>query len=259
MKMRVPESITEADLQAYVDGRLIDARRAEVEDWLAERSDEVARLAAYKELGERCRAAYAGVTAEPIPARIEQAWLPAPRGWRRRAAVIALVLLIGAAGGAAGVWVMTQSTLASAAFAMVSQAAAAHRVYAPEVNHPVEVRGAQKEELIGWLSARLAMPVSAPDLAASGLSFIGGRLLPGKAGPAALLMYEGPAGQRVTLYWAPDYRSRSETGLRYGQAHGNVATFYWIDDECGYVVASADYGENELQPIAAAMHSQIER
>jgi anti-sigma factor RsiW len=256
--MLVAQPITEADLQAYVDGRLTDARRAEVESWLARRSDEAARLAAYKELSERCRAVYTDVIAEPIPARIEQAWPHASHGRRRRAAVIALAVLIGVVGGAAGVGWMAELTLGSAASAMVSQAASAHRVYAPEVNHPVEARGVQKDELLAWLSARLAMPVSAPDLAASGLSFLGARLLPGKAGPAALLMYEGPAGQRVTLHWAPDYRSRDDTGLRYAQAPGNVRVFYWIDEECGYVVASADYAENELRSIAAAMHSQIE-
>ena len=256
--MLVLQPITEADLQAYVDGRLTDARRAEVEGWLSQRSDEAARLAAYKALSERCRATYTAVMAEPIPARLEQAGPRAPGRRARRAAVIALALLVGAAGGTAGVGWMSALTLSSAASAMVSQAAAAHRAYAPEINHPVEARSLQKDELLAWLSARLAMPVLAPDLAASGLSFMGGRLLPGKAEPAALLMYEGPAGQRVTLYWAPDYRSRSETGLQYAQAAGNVAAFYWIDEECGYVIASADYGENELRPIAAAMHSQIE-
>jgi anti-sigma factor RsiW len=242
-----------------VDERLTDARRAEVEEWLARRSDEAARLAAYKELSERCRVAYTGVMAEPIPARIKQAWPHAPHRLRQRAAVIAAALLIGIAGGMAAVRWTTDFAGSSAASAMVSQAAAAHRVYAPEINHPVEARSLQKHELLAWLSARLAMPVSAPDLAASGLSFVGGRLLPGKAGPAALLMYEGPAGQRLTLYWAPDYRSRRDTGLQYALAPGSMATFYWIDDECGYVVASADYGENQLRSIAAAMHSQIEQ
>jgi len=258
MKMRVAQPITETDLQAYVDRRLTDARRAEVEAWLAPRSDEAARLAAYREIGERCRAAYDGVMSEPIPAPLEEAWRRRAGRPGRRAAVIALAFLIGAAGGTAGVRWMPDFALSSTASAMVSEAAAAHRLYAPEVNHPVEVQGVRREELLPWLSARLEMPVSAPDLAASGLSFIGGRLLPGEAGPAALLMYEGPAGQRVTLYWAPDYRNPSETGLRYMQAQGNVAAFYWIDEECGYVVASADYREHELRPIAAAMHSQIE-
>src|SRR5688572_20673029 len=101
--MRTSQPITEADLQAYVDGRLMDARRAEVEGWLAVRSDEAARLAAYKELSERCRAAYTGVMAEPIPARIEQAWPRPPDRRGRHAAVIAASLLIGIAGGTAAV------------------------------------------------------------------------------------------------------------------------------------------------------------
>ena len=35
--------ITEADLQAYVDGRLAEGRRSELETWLASRPDEAER------------------------------------------------------------------------------------------------------------------------------------------------------------------------------------------------------------------------
>ena len=37
--------ITEADLQAYIDGRLAQGRRTEIEAWLATRPDEAERIA----------------------------------------------------------------------------------------------------------------------------------------------------------------------------------------------------------------------
>ena len=42
------EAITEADLQAYVDGQLPETRHAEIEAWLAVHPEEAARLHAYR-------------------------------------------------------------------------------------------------------------------------------------------------------------------------------------------------------------------
>ena len=42
--------------------------------------------------------------------------------------------------------------------------------------------------------------VRAPDLGGFGLKLLGGRLLPGVSGPAALFMYEGANGERFTIY-----------------------------------------------------------
>ena len=56
----------------------------------------------------------------------------------------------------------------------------------------------------------------APNLEASGLKLVGGRLLPGPNGPASFLMYEGASGERYTIYTA-----KTETGatqMRYAKA-----------------------------------------
>src|SRR6266511_3479107 len=45
----------------------------------------------------------------------------------------------------------------------------------------------------GWV-------VRAPELA--GLKLVGGRLLPGSAGPASFMMYESASGERFTIYTA---------------------------------------------------------
>jgi len=94
-------SISDAELQAYVDERLADDRRGEVERYLAAHAEESQRLAAYRAQGEKLRAAFAPVLDEPIPDRLAQA--SRPRGARllRIAAAFALVALGMAAYGIA--------------------------------------------------------------------------------------------------------------------------------------------------------------
>ena len=48
---------------------------------------------------------------------------------------------------------------------VVNEASVAYNVYTPEVRHPVEVPGEEREHLIGWLSKRMGHPINAPQLA----------------------------------------------------------------------------------------------
>lgn len=122
-----------------------------------------------------------------------------------------------------------------------------------EVRHPVEVAGTEQAHLVQWLSKRLGYDVRAPDLGQIGLKLVGGRLLPGASGAgAALLMYEGPSGERVTIYYA---RSEGpETALRY-QVAGSVAAFYWVDDNKGFVV-SGPADRDRLLKVAQSVYDQ---
>ena len=61
--------VSEADLQAYADGRLTPARRVVVEAWLAAHPEEAERIAAYQRLGQEVRAAYETMLSEPVPER----------------------------------------------------------------------------------------------------------------------------------------------------------------------------------------------
>ena len=62
--------VTEADLHAYIDGVLPLARAAEVEAYLAERPEEVARLAAYREQRAALRREFDPVLDELPPPRL---------------------------------------------------------------------------------------------------------------------------------------------------------------------------------------------
>ncbi len=80
-----------------------------------------------------------------------------------------------------------------------SEALSAHKLYIAEVRHPIEVR-AGEQHLVPWLSRRVGTALRAPDLESFSLKLLGGRLLPGPIGPAALFMYESPTGERYTFY-----------------------------------------------------------
>ena len=243
--------VSEAELQAYVDGRAGVARRGAIEAWLAAHPEDAQRVAAYRQLGEQWREAYAAVLDEPVPPELLDALEERPRRSR-------LVRAAGALGVAALLALAVSLHLApSPASPIVQRSAMAHSVYAAEVQHPVEARA--KSEVLAWLSERLHMSVQAPDLERAGYAFLGGRLLPGESAAAALLMYEGQNGQRVTLYWGPEFRQERETGLAFARGERGTRVYYWLDDECGYAIASADLSQKELLVVALMAHEQLEK
>lgn len=240
-------SISEAEVQAYADGILPVERRGAVEAWLAEHPEEAESVEIYRRAREHLRAAYDPVLSEPLPPRFDHR-LRHPARWPRYALAAALL----AVGIVAGWQIPTGDTGAH----MVHRAAVAHATYAAEVRHPVEVK-AGEAHLVAWLSKRLGMKVTAPNLDAAGMSLLGGRLLPDETGPAASLLYETRDGRRATLYWAPDAIREGKVNLR-ATRDGNVRVFYWIDEECGYALASADLSEEELRRAAVLAYEQLE-
>jgi anti-sigma factor RsiW len=129
----------------------------------------------------------------------------------------------------------------------------AYAVYTPERRHPVEVAASDEEHLITWLSKRLNRPLSVPSLQEYGYSLVGGRLLPGEAGPAAQFMYENRDGARLTLYVTGI--ARDETAFRLFR-DGNRRTFYWISDGMGYAL-SGPIAEGKLRSIAIDVCSAL--
>ncbi len=116
-------------------------------------------------------------------------------------------------GGVAGWMARGASAAAPSAFeTFTTEALGAHQLYIAEVRHPIEVR-AGEEHLLPWLSRRVGTTLRAPDLDAFSLKLLGGRLLPGPNGPAALFMYESPTGERFTIYCSRAKQPR--TALRY--------------------------------------------
>jgi anti-sigma factor RsiW len=248
--------IVEDDLQAYVDGRLGDARRTAVEAYLAQNPDVRERVALDIRQRNALRGQLEGKFAEPVPPRL---WIANIRAARRttmmrRLTAVAAGLLLFTVGAGTGWFAAHRETLAPPATAGVAQnATAAYRTYVVEVAHPVEVASTQEAHLLQWLSRRLGKPLAAPDLTPFGYRLMGGRLLPGNEGAAAQLMYDDASGKRLTLYVraAPG----SETAFRF-QRDGDAATFAWIDQGFGFAV-TAPATREELLPIAEAVYRKF--
>ncbi|MDF0607158.1 anti-sigma factor [Neisseriaceae bacterium TC5R-5] len=273
--------ITEADLQAYVDGLLPESRRAEIETYLSERPQEAQRLQAYQQDKQAIKALYRSLLDKPVPDSLLQA-ARAPRSsataryagarlprWslERVAAGFALVFLGAGAGWLGrGAWqppeILAQSTRGPAAIvnaaagSLPHQAAIAHVVYSPDVRRPVEIGADQEDQLVAWLSKRLGAKIRPPKLGALGYELIGGRLLPGSSGPVAQFMYHDATGQRLTLYVTNEQTANQSTGFRFAQ-EGPVNVFYWIDGKFGYAL-SAGINRGELGRIATAVYSQLQ-
>src|ERR1700761_2516547 len=183
--------VTEDELHAYVDNELPAERRADVEAWLAAHPDDDSRVQSWLQMADALHARYDSVADEAVPKRLEiERLVRQPRQWIYGA--IAATLLAFVAGGGTG-WLARGVAAAPSTFEnFAADALDAHRLYVVDVRHPVEVPGSERDHLQQWLTKRCGWAVHAPELADSGLKLVGGRLLPGPAGPASFFMYESP-------------------------------------------------------------------
>jgi anti-sigma factor RsiW len=246
--------VTEDELHAYVDDELPAERRADVEAWLATHPDDAERVRSWRAMADALHARYDSVADEAVPKRLEiERLVRQPRKWIYGAVAATLVAFV--AGGGVG-WVARGAAAAPSTFQNFTEDALdAHRLYVVEVRHPVEVPGSERDHLQQWLTKRCGWDVRAPELAASGLKLVGGRLLPGPTGPASFLMYESASGERFTVYTAK--ATAETTQMRYA-ADGNDSAMFWADRGVGYVVSGgADRGR--LTQIAQAVYDQMEK
>jgi len=251
--------ITRDSLMAYVDGALGAAERSRVETHLAGNPDAAAEVAQMQRQADAIRTLYAPVAAEPVPQRLSVAALARAREKSRRRTWLnlaaAIVLL--AAGLGTGWLLRGQVAAPGIADRLIAEAVSAHTVYVLEKRHAVEVDGADSEHLSSWLSNRLQTTLAMPDLSASGLTFLGGRLLPAPevpGGRAAQLMYEDTTGTRLTLYVTP---SPGPDTPSYEVAKLGLDTaLFWADEVISCTI-TAPYPTEKLQAIAKTVFAQL--
>ena len=252
---KLPSTLTESDIQAYVDGQLDAAKVSLVEAFLAETPAEAQRVDQLREINRLLRVRHRQVMLEPSLALVT-AKQPLQkkfiRGYLARAAAVGWLLI----GGVVG-WTLQSGSLqvAQTPNTLVKQAAFAHVVYVPEVVHPVEVSAQQEPHLVAWLSRRLKKELQVPKLAEFGYHLVGGRLLPDEGKAAAQFMYENENGKRLTLYVKSDHEKNTDTSFRYS-LEGDVSVFYWIDGEFGYAL-SGELQKSELLTLSTAVYQQL--
>jgi anti-sigma factor RsiW len=267
----LPEGADLRALSAFVDGELPSAARAEIEAQLAQQPQAAARVAAWRAQRTALQALFGtsqrngehsgSVGSMEQSDADEPAFIVVRRRtpWWQRAGLAACWLAAGAGLALAlgplaprltgGAW----NGLGDQPPSFAERADIAYAVYTPERRHPVEVAASEEEHLINWLSKRLNRPLSVPSLQEYGYSLVGGRLLPGEAGPAAQFMYENRSGARLTLYITGI--SRDETAFRLFR-DGNRRTFYWVSDRMGYAL-SGPIAEDKLRSIAIDVCSAL--
>ena len=248
--------ITEDELHAFVDGELPSDRKVEVEAWLASHPDDAARVAAWETQADVIRLRFGSTVNEPVPSHLKvDALVRSGRNWRAVAAAVAAAAFL--IGGVAG-WMARDTSEVTAAPGdsadqFAQHALSAHKLYIGEIRHPIEV-GASEAHLTPWLSRRLGTTLRIPDFSAFDLKLLGGRLLPGDTGPAALLMYENGHGDRITFYSAK--LPSPQMSFRYYQSD-NVAAIRWLVSDYGYVV-SGPADKMRLKELAKAAFEQLE-
>ncbi|OAJ54405.1 anti-sigma factor [Paraburkholderia ginsengiterrae] len=263
----LPDGLDLRALSAFVDGELPGAERAAIEERLGEDPQAAARVASWRAQKAALRALCGAPQRSEHNGRnalddaAEPAFIVVRRfaPWWQRAGLAAcwlaagagLVLALGplAPRLTGGAW----DGLTNRPPSFAQRADIAYAVYTPERRHPVEVAASEEEHLITWLSKRLNRPLSVPSLQEYGYSLVGGRLLPGEAGPAAQFMYENSGGARLTLYVSGT--ARDETAFRLLR-DGNRSTFYWVSDGMGYAL-SGPIAEGKLRSIAIEVCSAL--
>jgi len=251
--------IDDAELHAWIDGQLAPDRAGAVEAAVASDPALAARLQAYSDQNRELRALFGAVADEPLPERLRAAGIASGqirKRWMIPVAASIACLAVGLAGGWLGNDRLGGRALVEASRHVAEEAMSAHRVYAVEVLHPVEVFADQEAHLVKWLSKRLGHEIHTPDLAPLGFKLVGGRLLPAGGGePAAQFMYEDRAGRRVTVYVSL-YNSGQETAFRYQEVQG-AGAFVWLEPEMGYAIAG-DIPRDPLLAISKVVYETFE-
>jgi anti-sigma factor RsiW len=250
--------VSEDELHAYVDGELPAWRMEAVTAFLASHPEQAATVAAWRAQADAIRARYAGVIAEPMPARLAVERIMRQSQPRRTIAAVAAAAAVAAfvIGGGVGWMARGASAAVPAGSGMITaDALEAHKLYVVEVRHPVEVPGNERVHMTQWLSKRLGYDQRIPDLQSIGLKLVGGRLLPGPNGAAALYMYEGPSGERFTLYCTKSKQPESALRFRAGK---QFAAFTWVDGSFGFVVSGPEDRER-LEKVTNTIYEQVDR
>jgi anti-sigma factor RsiW len=253
--MNMFETVENWVLHAFADGELEGEEKKAVEKLLSENEDARKALADINYQKSELRKAFDHVLDEPVPAGLIATS-------RRRSAPRLLPYLVAACaamlfmvGGGVG-WYASQQTNSVQAETLPARALNSYVVYGPEIKHPVEVSAAEAGHLEAWLSKRMGVKFTIPDLTAKGYTLVGGRLLAEGDKPAGLLMYEDASKQRLAVYIAAN--DKHTNGAMKIEYRGNLVSCYWVEPDMVYALAG-EQPAAEMLTLAQAAHEGFDR
>ncbi|NLS00381.1 anti-sigma factor [Rhizobium sp. P38BS-XIX] len=249
--------ITEDDLHAYVDGRLDEARSAEISTYL-ERHPEIAdRFASYSVQRGELRSFFDTVAEEPVPTRLNLSHLvTASRqktafSWRLAAAAVILLF----AGGSGGWYMHDQMAPASEGVAALAREASEnYATYASDTIRPVELRAEDVPQLLDWASQRMGHKPVVPDLSKSGYRLMGGRVVSTPHGAGLMLMYDNDRGTRLVMLTRPMIVDQTRTMTPH--VEGKVGSWSWASNGMGYSLVGS-LPSDALHPLADDIRQQL--
>ena len=283
--MSADTAFDDADLNAFVDGRIEPGRAAALSESLASDPQARARIDSWKRQNESLRTMFASVLFEPVPVRLLAGSVGATRPARagteeadRPAAsrMTGAVTTISVGAALVGFVLGALASLGTDDFglsgrnapdaarpprdqmatgrSLADRAIESHRTFLSDAIRPVEMTAGEEPRLLRWLQHKVAPPIRIPDLARHGWSLVGGRVLPGPRGPEAFLVYgNGPDRMGLTVSRMPVPQAARVTAVDGPDAIG-AAT--WGDDIFGYALTS-DRGADWLQRNAGPLRDSI--
>ena len=284
--MSYDTAFDDADLNGFVDGRIDPARGAALAASLASDPESRARIDGWKRQNETLRTMFASVLFEPIPVRLLPTAVPAAdpaapvarpqeaaRTPRRLAGGVVATVTVGmglvgfALGGLASlgtdgfglaptrsVEAQADTADASAGGGIAQRAAETHLTFIGDAIRPVEITAAEGPRLLRWLQHRVGASLRIPDLQRQGWSLVGGRVVPGRHGPAAFLIYDDGT-DRLGLYLSRA-TSPGEDGVGAVGDGSPVGVVTWSDGQFAYALTS-DRGAAWLERNAAPLRSEV--
>jgi anti-sigma factor RsiW len=250
----------EARLSAYLDGEVGDAERRDIDQLLADDTEARGLLERLKQGSAFGTAGFEAFLHDPVPLslvrRIRQGTdinpkrdrvVGAPRQKRRKlwpgalAASCGMLLIGGSTGYLIGRTVddNTPPLPVIKARTWLDDVTDAHRVYARQPRHLVEVTAENDEEIVNWLTSSTGVSFRIPDLAASGLTFQGARLLVAAGRPTAQLLFKDGDGEVYAICFqraAPEAAATKIDDRMTESMRDDLALIFWDRPGAAYVV-----------------------
>lgn len=228
----------EADIHAYVDGRLDATDAARMDVWLQQHPQRAEEIRRWQRDAQQLRVGLGGLPDAAGRSSLDPRMIRARRRHRTRARMAMAAMLVVALGiGGFGGWQVRGRTVSASTTAPMADALQAYRMFALNRHRPFDVTSRQPGDMQTWLDRHFDHATRLPDLGKAGFRPVGARLIATASGPAAMVLYENRQGSAISFY----IRTPSPTHgiLPHGQRReGQLAAAYWSGQGYNYALVS---------------------